>query len=254
MSTISTHLNWGASYLVNDVYLRFLRPNADRRSQVIASRVATGVLMVLSLVVMSFLTSVEQGWKLLIGLGAGTGLVFILRWYWWRVNAWSEISAMIASFVTSLILARFGYNLDDLSRPTYAITMLITVLVTTVVWLAVTFATGPESTATLDRFYRRVRPGGPGWRPVATRLGFAGDTIPGGALSWVNWVAGVAAVYCAVVSLGAFLTGTQLRGVLYGIGAVVAFLLIQRNLRADPTLAHGVDTAERPELALNRQK
>ena len=254
MSTISTHLNWGASYLVNDVYLRFVNPNADRRAQVIASRVATGVLMVLSLVVMSFLTSVEQGWKLLIGLGAGTGLVFILRWYWWRVNAWSEISAMTASFVTSVLLAAFDQDLSNPAGAMYARTMLITVVVTTIIWLTVTMLTAPESNATLDAFYRRVRPGGPGWRAVSHRLGFPNDPIPGGALSWVNWLAGVAAVYCAVVSLGAFLTGTQLRGALYGIGAIAAFLLIQRNLRADPTLAHGVDTAARPELGLNRQK
>jgi Na+/proline symporter len=247
MSTISTHLNWGASYLVNDVYLRFLRPGASPRSQVIASRIATTVLMVCSLIVMSFLSSVEQGWKILIGLGAGTGLVFILRWYWWRVNAWSEISAMITSFVTSMVLAQYGYNLDDLSRPTYAITMLITVAVTTVVWLTVTFATGPESATTLDNFYRRVRPGGPGWRPVASRLGFEGDTIPGGALSWVNWVAGLAAVYCAVVSLGSLLTGSTGKGLLYGAGAIAAFALIQRNLRADAQLAASVDrTGARP--------
>ena len=254
MSTISTHLNWGASYLVNDVYLRFMKPNADRRAQVIASRVATGVLMVLSLVVMSFLSSVEQGWKLLIGLGAGTGLVFILRWYWWRVNAWSEISAMIASFLTSVLLAAFDYDLGNPASATYAKTMLITVGVTTVVWLTVTMLTAPESNATLDAFYRRVRPGGPGWREVARRLGFQNDPIPGGALSWLNWLAGVTAVYCAVVSLGAFLTGSQQRGVLYGIGAIAAFLLIQRNLRADPTLVHGVDTTAGPELGLNRQK
>jgi solute:Na+ symporter, SSS family len=241
MSTISTHLNWGASYLVNDVYLRFLRPNASARAQVVASRVATTVLMICSLIVMSFLSSVEQGWKILIGLGAGTGLVFILRWYWWRVNAWSEISAMITSFITSIILTRYGYTLDDLSRPTYAITMLITVVVTTVVWLAVTFATGPESAATLDAFYRRVRPGGPGWRPVSSRLGFAGDTIPGGALSWVNWVAGLASVYCAVVSLGSLLTESTLKGLLYAAVSIVAFALIQRNLRADAQLAASVD-------------
>ena len=185
---------------MRDVYLRFIKPDATRRAQVLASRLATTVLMVCSLIVMSYLSSVEQGWKLLIGLGAGTGLVFILRWYWWRVNAWSEISAMAASFITS-ITVHYGYNLDDLSRPTYAITMLITVLVATVVWLGVTFATKPESDATLDRFYRKVRPGGPGWRQVSGRLGFADDRIPGGALSWVNWVAGLAAVYCAVVSV-----------------------------------------------------
>ncbi len=236
MSTIATHLNWGASYLINDVYLRFIRPDATPRSQVLASRLATGVLMVCSLIVMSFLSTVEQGWKLLIGLGAGTGLVFILRWYWWRINAWSEISAMIASFVTSVVLARFGYDLSDLSRPAYAVTMLITVVVATIVWLAVTFATPPEDDATLDRFYRQVRPGGPGWRRVARRLGFEGDTIPGGALSWVNWVAGLAAVYCALVSLGSLLTGSRQRGWLYGAAAIGAFLLIQRNLRADKTL------------------
>jgi len=215
--------------------------------------VATGVLMVLSLVVMSFLTSVEQGWKLLIGLGAGTGLVFILRWYWWRVNAWSEISAMIASFVTSVALASFGYDLSSPASKTYASTMLITVLVTTVVWLGVTFATQPESDATLERFYRRVRPGGPGWRAVSKRLGFGDDPIPGGALSWVNWIAGVGAVYCAVVSLGALLTGSQVRGLWYGAAAIAAFLLIQRNLRADPTLRTAVDTTARPELGLNRE-
>ena len=252
MSTISTHLNWGASYLVNDVYLRFIRPGASQRAQVLASRLATAVLMVCSLIVMSFLSSVEQGWKILIGLGAGTGLVFILRWYWWRINAWSEISAMIASFVTSIVLARYGYNLDDLSRPTYAITMLITVGVTTVVWLGVTFATAPESSTTLDAFYRRVRPGGPGWRPVSSRLGFAADTIPGGALSWVNWVAGLAAVYCAVVSLGSLLTGSALKGGLYGAGAIVAFALIQRNLRADPQLAASVDRSAAGGLGFNQ--
>jgi Na+/proline symporter len=252
MSTISTHLNWGASYLVNDVYLRFMRPSASQKAQVIASRIATGVLMILSLVVMSFLSSVEQGWKLLIGLGAGTGLVFILRWYWWRVNAWSEISAMIASFVTSVLLATFSYDLSNPAGAEYAKTMLITVAVTTVVWLTVTLLTPAESDATLDRFYRRVRPGGPGWRAVSQRLGFGKDPIPGGALSWVNWVAGIVAVYCAVVSLGAFLTGSQLRGWLYAGAAIVAFLLIQRNLRADPTLATGVDTTARPGLGLER--
>jgi len=252
MSTISTHLNWGASYLVNDVYLRFIKPNASPRAQVIASRSATVVLMVCSLIVMSYLSSVEQGWKILIGLGAGTGLVFILRWYWWRVNAWSEISAMITSFVTSILLARFGYTLDNLGQPTYAITMLITVIVTTVVWLAVTFATAPESDATLERFYRQVRPGGPGWKPVSTRLGFGDDPIPGGALSWVNWVAGLAAVYCALVSVGQLLTGSSLRGALYGGAAIAAFALIQRNLRADSQLAASVDRTPRPDLELSQ--
>ena len=250
MSTISTHLNWGASYLVNDVYLRFLRPNAGPRAQITASRVATAVLMVLSLVVMSMLTSVEQGWKVLIGLGAGTGLVFILRWYWWRVNAWSEISAMTASLFTSLALGAWGYDLGDPGSATYAKTMLITVGVTTAVWLAVTLLTRPESEATLDRFYRQVRPGGPGWRMVSARLGMGDDRIPGGALSWVNWIAGIAAVYAAVFALGALLTGAPVRGTIYAAVAIGAFSLIYRNLRTDPLLRERVDTAAGSRLGL----
>lgn len=242
MSTISTHLNWGASYLVNDVYLRFLKPNAGPRAQVMASRLATLVLMVASMIVMGFLTSVEQGWKILFGLGAGTGLVFILRWYWWRVNAWSEISAMAASLVTSLALSGMGHSMTDPGTRDYAFTMLTTVGVTTAVWLLVTALTAPESDETLERFYRRVRPGGLGWRKVAERLGFGAEPIPGGALSWINWVAGIVAVYSAVFAGGAAVTGQPLRAVLYAVVAIVAFSLIQRNLRADPRLAASVDT------------
>jgi solute:Na+ symporter, SSS family len=252
MSTISTHLNWGASYLVNDVYLRFLKPDASPRAQVVASRLATAVLMVCSLIVMSFLSSVEQGWKLLIGLGAGTGLVFILRWYWWRLNAWSEISAMVASFITSVVLATYGYDLSNPASSTYAKTMLITVLVTTVVWLSVTLLTEPESNTTLDRFYRQVRPGGPGWRSVSRRLGFGDDPIPGGALSWVNWVAGIAAVYCAVFAVGAFLTGSSTSGLIYSGVAIASFTLIMRNLRSDQWLAASVDRTRAAGLGFSQ--
>jgi SSS family solute:Na+ symporter len=252
MSTISTHLNWGASYLVNDVYLRFLRPNASPRAQVVASRLATAVLMVCSLIVMSFLSSVEQGWKLLIGLGAGTGLVFILRWYWWRLNAWSEISAMVASFITSVLLATYGYDLSNPASSTYAKTMLITVAVTTVVWLSVTLLTKPESNTTLDRFYRQVRPGGLGWRVVSRRLGFGDDPIPGGVLSWVNWLAGITAVYCAVFSVGAFLTGSPVSGLVYAAIAIACFTLIMRNLRSDERLAAGVDRTQAAGLGFTQ--
>jgi SSS family solute:Na+ symporter len=250
MSTISTHLNWGASYLVNDVYLRFIRPGAGPRGQVMASRAATVLLMVLALVVMAFLGSVEAGWKLLLALGAGTGLVLILRWYWWRVNAWSEISAMAASFVTSIALQATGLNLGDTASVDYALTMLITVAVTTVVWLTVTLLTPPESEATLERFYRRVRPGGAGWSAVSERLGYGREPIPGGALSWVNWVAGVIAVYAAVFAVGAFLTGWPGRGLVYSLVAAGAFSLIYRNLRADPTLNASVDSGDSAPLGL----
>jgi len=164
------------------------------------------------------------------------------------VNAWSEISAMVASFVTSLALAASGHSLGDTGTTDYAFTLLTIVGVTTAVWLAVTFLTAPETDATLDRFYRRVRPGGPGWRQVARRLGFEGDRIPGGALSWVNWVAGLVAVYAAVFAVGAMVTGSPRRGLLYLVLAVAAFLLIQRNLRADEQLAADVDTPLEPRL------
>jgi len=242
MSTIGTHLNWGASYLVNDVYLRFVNRDADRRAQVTASRVATVVLMLASLVVMAYLKSVEQGWKLLIGLGAGTGLVFILRWYWWRINAWSEISAMAASFVASIALHLAGVNAGDTASRDYAIAMLSTVGFTTVVWVTVTLLTQPESPATLERFYRRVRPGGPGWRHTARKLGFGNEPVPGGVLSWVNWLAGVVAVYASVFGVGAMLTRSVPVGATYLAVAVAAFALIQRNLRRDPQLAAHVDS------------
>jgi SSS family solute:Na+ symporter len=236
MSTIGTHLNWGASYLVNDFYLRFIRPGASDRARVNASRLATVTLMVLSLVVMAYLKSVEQGWKLLIGLGAGTGLVFILRWYWWRINAWSEISAMAASFITSIGLHLAHVDSGNTSRPDYAIAMLLTTAISTAVWLAVTMLTPPEDDAVLERFYRRVRPGGVGWRRISERLGFGSDSIPGGSLAWVNWVAGVAAVYSAVFGVGEFLIGSSANGWVYSLVAIGSFLLIQRNLRTDRTL------------------
>jgi Na+/proline symporter len=250
MSTIGTHLNWGASYLVNDVYLRFISPQASRRAQVVASRVATVTLMLLSLGVMAYLQSVEQGWKILIGIGAGTGAVFILRWYWWRINAWSELSAMLASFVVAVVLHLVGVNAADTSSGDYALAMLVTVGISTAVWVTVTLLTPPEPDQVLEAFYRRVRPGGPGWRRIATRLGYADDRIPGGVLSWVNWVAGVTAVYTSLFGLGAILTGRPLAGLLYGVTAVAAFLLIHRNLRSDPTLDAGVDRAESAGLGL----
>ncbi len=244
MSTISTHLNWGASYLVNDVYLRFLRPNAGDREQVAISRASTVVLMLLALVTMLFIDDVEQGWKILLAIGAGTGSVLILRWYWWRINAWSELSAMAASFVTALFM-QYGLDYDaaDPSGVGYAVVMLVTVAVTTVVWITVTLLTPAEPPQVLEAFYRRVRPGGPGWRTVAGTLGFGDDRIPGGALSWMNWVAGCLAVYGALAAVGELLVGSTPRAAIWAVAATAAFAVIARNLRADKTFrAPSVDT------------
>src|SRR6202023_1960641 len=165
MSTIGTQLNWGASYLVNDFYRRFLRPNESERKYVKVSQVATVLLTIISAVVTFYMDSITGAWQLLIGIGAGTGTVLILRWYWWRINAWSEVSAMSAAFVVSVTLQTvFGMSRADPLG--FAHIILITVAITTVVWLATTFLTAPETNATLIGFYRRVRPSVSGWSPI----------------------------------------------------------------------------------------
>jgi hypothetical protein len=145
-----------------------------------------------------------------------------------------------------------GINAVDTSSRDYAVAMLITVGVTTLVWLTVTFLTPPESDQVLDHFYRKVRPGGIGWRPVSTRLGFGHDRIPGGALSAVNWVAGVVAVFTALFGVGEFLTGTALSGFLYCLVAIAAFMLIMRNLRADERYLAGVDRSRGGNLGFSQ--
>ncbi len=243
MSTISTHLNWGASYLVNDVWLRFIRKGAGEKEQVLVSRIVSGVLMVLTIPVVLELKSVEQGWKILFALGAGTGAVLILRWFWWRVNAWSELAAMGASFATSAVLWFTPLSGGDPTGNDYALVMIITVGVTTVAWIVATLLTRPESDAVLERFYRQVRPGGPGWRRVAQRLGFGAEPIPGGALSWVNWVAGWLAIYAALFGVGQLLVGTPITGIVLLIVAAVLFGVIARNLKNDASFrTGGVDT------------
>ena len=234
MSTVGTHLNWGASYLVNDFYKRFLKKDGTEKHYVAISRATTVLLFLASIAVTSQLSSVEKAWELLLGLGAGTGLVFILRWYWWRINAWSEISAMIASFVFSIlgfiyIKPQFAAN-DPNST---AVSMLVTVACSTVVWLTVTFATSPEPDATLDSFYRRVRPGGPGWATVSRRLGFGREPIPGGALAWTNWIAGIVAVYATLFGIGKLIFGYTTNGLVMLAVAAAAFYWISRSFRGE---------------------
>jgi SSS family solute:Na+ symporter len=248
VSTISTQLNWGASYLVSDVYLRFLNPSASERRRVAVSRGVTVLLFVLSAIVTQFLGSIEGAWRLLLALGAGTGLVYILRWYWWRINAWSEISAMVASLVVSLALQGwFGFDAAD---PTgFAWLMLLTVATVTIVWIAVTFLTAPVPDATLHSFYTRVRPGGPGWRRIASAAGFGAEAISGGALNWTNWVAGVTAVYATLFGVGSLLLHSTIRGVLLLGLAVAAFGWIARSLRSTDERPVQKETVVEPSMA-----
>src|SRR6266496_4301522 len=227
MSTVGTHLNWGASYLVNDFYKRFLKPNESESHYVKISRFATVFLFIASIGVTSQLSSVEQAWKFLLALGAGTGLVLILRWYWWRINAWSEISAMVASFVVSTIAFRVVPGRFAPGDPNSDATiMLVTVAASTIVWLTVTFMTSPEPDSVLEAFYRRVRPGGPGWRRIAESAGFGREGIPGGALAWSNWIAGILAVYSTLFGIGKVIFGNLLQGGIMLAIALAAFLWI----------------------------
>ena len=255
MSTVATQLNWGASYLVNDFYRRFIHKQGTEKHFVAVSRLATVALFLLSIIVTWNLNSVEQAWKFLIGLGAGTGLVYILRWYWWRINAWSEIAAMVASFVTftffggALGLVPFKLGLvssADALTPGFvrnaggnsdAVVLLVTVAATTLVWLIATFVTQPEPTPVLEAFYKRVRPGGMGWRRVSEPLGYGAEQIPGGGLAWLNWLAGVVAVYATLFGIGKIVFGEWGLGFLLLAIAVAAFVWIARALRVADTAA-----------------
>ncbi len=246
MSTIGTHLNWGASYLVNDFYKRFLKKDAPDKHYVNVGRAATILLFLASIIVTSQLSSVEKAWKFLLAMGAGTGLVLILRWYWWRINAWSEISAMIVSFLASLVFmkvvpSRFAANDPNAD----AWIMIGTVAVTTVTWVVATFLTKPEPDAVLDAFYRRVRPGGPGWRAIAERLGYGRESIPGGALAWTNWIAGIVAVYTTLFGLGKLVFGQLGMGLGLLAVAVIAFAWIARAFRSDRLASDKVPDATR---------
>jgi len=244
MSTVGTQLNWGASYLVNDFYKRFLNRTATEKHYVAISRWATIFLFLASAVVTHYLGTIEGAWKFLLALGSGTGLVLILRWYWWRINAWSEISAMIASFVvsvTAINVLKPRFAAGDLRADAWV--MLVTVAVSTVVWLGVTFATKPEPDRVLEAFYRRVRPGGPGWAVVSERAGFGRESIPGGALAWTNWIAGIVAVYSTLFGIGKIVLGSLLEGLVMLAIAVVAFSWIARSFREEPAALAGVGVA-----------
>jgi solute:Na+ symporter, SSS family len=229
MSTVATHLNWGASYLVSDVYKRFVRTDADDKHYVQVGRVATVLIFALSLFVTSRMSSIESAWRFLIALGAGTGLVLILRWFWWRINAWTEISAMIASFVASMAAFAFFDDVQDAMRK-QALVMLTTVACTTVVWLVVTFATKPEPDDVLRAFWLRVRPGRAGWARFADRDGAAGP----GPAPLANFLLGVALVYCALFGIGQVVLGETALGIGLLVVGAACFALIARSLRVAP--------------------
>jgi len=225
MSTISTQLNWGTSYVINDFYKRFLKPSAGEKDLVLLSRITTLVVMGLSLLVTLILNSISGAWLFIIEAGAGLGLVLILRWFWWRISAWSEIAAMVAPLVTYGCLRLW-------TRIEFPNTLFVIVGVTTVVWLAVTFLTRPVELATLQSFYRRVHPGGPGWGPVARTVPEVKPDI-GMARLFGSWLAGVVLIYSALFAVGKLLLGDYPLAALFCVTGALAVAVIYRNLTRD---------------------
>lgn len=236
MSTQATQMNWGSSYLVNDLYRRFLKKDASEKHYVLASRLATALTVLLSLVATAFMDQISKVWELLLTLGAGTGLVYILRWYWWRVNAWSEVAAMASALVTSLSLRAAGARVPalDPARPEgFALTLVVTTAVTTAVWLAATFATRAETSGTLAAFYRKVRPAGPGWGPIARETGLAPPPGEIGRNAWF-WALGIVFVYSVMFATGGVILGKRGEALLFGALLVVSGGLLLRGMAKEP--------------------
>ena len=218
VSTLSTHLNWGTSYLVHDLYRRFVRKDAGERHYVAVGRLVTAGLMLVAALLTYVLDSARAGFTLLLSIGAGTGLLYLLRWYWWRVSAWAEVAAMASSFVTALTFAlvrRGGTPIAD------HVSLLATVGVTTVTWLAVTYLAPATDRATLVNFFRLVRPAGPGWTSVAREAGVGAspDSI---SQAMLGWVLGCAFVYSALFGAGSLLYGRTAQFVVFLVVFVVS--------------------------------
>lgn len=251
MSTISTHLNWGASYIVNDFYKQQINKNVSEKELVRVGRISTVVLMVISVMIAMMLQNAKQLFEIIIMFGAGTGLVFLLRWFWWRINAWSEITAMFVSGIISILFSftpigpwLFGKTLINGTFVEGVIEGYwrypILVIMTTVSWLLATFITGPENKKVLFSFYKKTQPGGPGWKKViqaaeAENIQLHNPdekwTVPTGILATL---VGTIAIYSALFSIGEFIYGQYAKGSTYMVTSlvfVVILLYLWRKIR-----------------------
>jgi len=229
MSTISTHLNWGSSYIVNDFYGRFINRKATESSKVMIGRVSTVILMVLAAFVALYLQNAKQAFDILLQIGAGTGLLFILRWFWWRINAYSEIVAMIVSFIIAFYFERM-YDGDLLNYEK----MCIGVLLTSIAWVVATYVTSATDQSTLQNFYTKIQPKGSGWKPIVNSLSveqkeeISRNGDPGLTSQILMMLLGCAVVYTALFGSGWVLLGNPLIGaVTLVISAVLAYVLFK---------------------------
>lgn len=234
MSTISTQLNLGSSYVVNDFYQRFIKPDATEKQLVLAGRITTVLMMVLAGALALGLSNAVQAFDIILKIGAGTGLLFIIRWFWWRINAWSEITAMVVSFVVALYFHLIHGLIFEESIAGY-LQLLITVGVSTAAWVGVTFMTKPTDRATLRSFYRRIQPGGPGWRGVVEAARQDGDMVDEGEGDWtvpvgmLCMLAGCALVYCTLFATGYFLYGKYLPASIMTVVAAAAAVMLKKS-------------------------
>lgn len=213
MSTISTHLNWGSSYVVNDFYLRFINPKASDKKQVLVGRISTVVLMIFAAIVALQLQTAMQAFNILLQIGAGTGLLFILRWFWWRINPYSEVAAMVFSFLFALYVEMVHTQMLDFEPMSTTVKLLVGVGLTTLVWITVTYLTPADKEEVLERFYKLVQPGGPGWKKVIDSANKKGVKIVNAEHKWdvpqgiLAMVAGSFAIYGTLFSTGYFIYG-----------------------------------------------
>ncbi len=218
MSTISTQLNWGTSYIINDLYKRFLHPNANEKQLVRASRFNTFLLMIFALIVTSQITTLESAFKFMIECGAGLGAVLILRWYWWRINAWSEIVATIAPFIA------FSYThfYTDLKFPE---SLFVTVGFTTAAWLIATYVTKPTDSKVLDNFYEKIQPEGY-WQKETKKKSQLGKLL-------ASWLLGIGLVYSCLFGIGKLIFGDWQSAAIYGVAGIICAWSVHRLLKND---------------------
>jgi solute:Na+ symporter, SSS family len=227
-STILTHLNWGASYLVHDFYQRFVRPGQSERHYVAAGRYATVGLFLCSSGMMYLMTSAKDSFDLILQVGAGTGLLYILRWFWWRINAWCEVVAMVSSFGISVVFLGLEKEGVHFASP---VRLVLTVIFTTICWIATAYVGPATDRDTLVSFYRKVKPFGPGWRSVRVAAGLpadealTSDNIP---MALLGWVAGCAAIWSSLFTIGNVLYGhTGYALVCLAVFVVSGFVLLR---------------------------